>query len=156
MCETRTNLHNDVRMLTELVNALDNATATENLEADLIALAMLKEARTNLAIIERDLENALAKAMPDKQLVVEGVGMFERSKKKSRTQWDKDDLFRAVQDSRLFNPHTGELKEETPVEKLLHVYNLPAPRLTALRDRGIDPDQYCHSEDAGWAVRLIA
>jgi hypothetical protein len=149
-------LHLDVKKLVELVCDLDDCAVSDNLEADLIALTMLKEARTNLAIVERDLEQALAQAMAGKNLIVEGVGTFERTKKKNRTQWDKDDLLRVVIDSRKFDPMTGELIDETPLDRVLACWNLPAPRLTALRDRGIDVDEFCHSEDAGWAIRLIS
>jgi hypothetical protein len=162
-----TDLHREVKFLVEHVGDIDNAVRwyqqdfndngpeaiADTLEADLIALAMIKEARANLAVAERDLEQVLAKSMTSKTVVVEGAGTFERSKKKDRTQWQKDELLSAVLDSRLFNPHTGELKEETPLERVLAVFNLPAPRITALRDRGIDADQFCHVEDAGYSIR---
>lgn len=165
---TQTDLHSDVRFLAQVTNELDNDVRwykqdyndngpegiRDTLESDLIALEMIKEARRNLAVLERDLENVLAQSMSNKVLVVEGTGTFERSKKKDRTQWDKDALLSAVMDSRLFNPHTGELKEETPLEKVLAVWNLPAPRITALRDRKIDADQFAHVESAGWSIRF--
>lgn len=152
-----TELHRDVKLLHELVNDLDVSAREQTegtLDADLIALAMLEEARRNLAIICTDLTNRLAQSMP-KQVVVEGVGVFERRKKKSRTQWEKDALLSAVLDSRMFDRHTGELIDETPLEKVLATFNLPAPRVTVLRERGIDADQFCTSEDAGWQIQVV-
>lgn len=155
-------LHSDVRFLTQIVNDLDNDVRwyvsdgsewDETLESDLIALAMIQEARRNLATIEKDLTDVLAKAMPDKCMTVEGAGTFERSKKKDRTAWEKDALLSAVLDSRLFDRFTGALVEETPLDRVLAVYNLPAPRITALRDRNIDADQFCHVETSGWTIR---
>lgn len=152
-------LYTDVRILTETVNSLDDNVGELDPEpmlySNLIAFAAIEEARKNLAVVAHDLEQKLAKVMP-KQLVVDGAGTFECHKKKARTAWDKDDLLRAVLDTRLVNKDTGEVKEETPLEKVLAVFNLPSPRLTALRDRGLDPDEYCHTEDTGYAIRLIA
>jgi hypothetical protein len=164
-----TDLHREVKFLLQNVSDIDSAVRwyqqdyndngpegiQDTLEADLIALAIIKEARANLAVAERDLENVLAKSMPDKILVVDGAGTFERSKKKSRTQWDRERLLPDVLDTRLFNPNTGELVEETPLDKALSVWNLGAPRITVLRDRGLDPEDYCHTEDAGWQIRHI-
>lgn len=151
-------LHGNVKMLTEIVFDLDTDVREwdlpEDLDTDLIALQMIKDARSNLAVLERDLENALAKAMPEKVMVVEGAGTFERSKKKSRTQWDRDALLPTVLDSRMFDPNTGELVEETPLDRVLAVWNLGAPRITVLRERGIDADQFCSTEDAGWSIRF--
>jgi hypothetical protein len=125
------------------------------LEPALIAYAAIEEARRNLAIVAGDFEKKLAALMP-KTLPVEGVGTFEKHKRKNRTQWDRDALVSAVLDSRLFDPHTGELREETPLDKVRAVWNLGAPRITALRDRGIDAEQFCHSEDAGYQIRLVS
>jgi hypothetical protein len=151
-----TNLHRDVKLLRDLITTLDDAAREQTegtLESDLIALQILEDCRRDLGTICTDLTNRLARAMP-KQLVVPGVGVFERHKKKSRTAWDKDDLLRAVKDSVLIGPdrQTGEI--ETHLDKVLHVWNLGTPRTTALRARGINPDDYCHTEDAGWQIRV--
>ena len=164
-----TDLHADVRALNKLVAALDTDVSwyrhdydengpdgiRDTLEADLIALAALEEARRNLAGVAADLTNVLAKSMADKLMVVEGVGSFERSKKKARTQWDREALLPDVLDTILVDKESGEILPETELEKVLKVWNLPAPRTTVLRDRGLDPDQYCQTEDAGWSIRLI-
>ncbi len=50
---------------------------------------------------------------------------------------------------------TGEITEETPLEKVLACFNLPAPRTTALRQRGIDADQFCRSETRGYTIERI-
>lgn len=147
----------DVRLLTELVIDLDADSrdlGDEELEPCLIAYAALEEARRNLAIVSGDLEQKLAKAMP-RQLMVEGVGTFERHKRTKRTQWDREALVSAVLDSRLFDRHTGELIEESPLDKVRAVWLLGAPRITALRDREIDAEQFCSSEDAGYQIRVI-
>ena len=46
--------------------------------------------------------------------------------------------------------------DASPLDKVLRVWNLGAPRVTALRDMGLDADEFCRSEDAGHTIRLIA
>ena len=119
-----TDLHIDARLLVETVQSLDRDVyaysydddLSETLEADLIAWALLEEANRQLAIVRGDLSKRLAEAMPDKRVIVEGAGVFERHMKKDRTQWDKDDLLRAVLDSRVVDTDTGEVYEPTTEE----------------------------------------
>ena len=146
-------LATDVRALCEAVNDVDRL-LLEGDDRDFLALAMIRDARASLMYAERELEQKLAARMDDKRHVIEGVGTFERRQKKARTQWDTDDLLRAVLDTRLCD-EDGVIIEETPVERLLHVWNLGAPRLTALRDRQIDPDEFCHAEPAGFSIQII-
>ncbi len=81
--------------------------------------------------------------------------MVRRHSKKDRTQWDKPDLLRAVLDTKLVDTATGEILDETPLSKVTTVWNLGAPRLTALRDRGLDPDDFCTTEvRPGWSLEV--
>lgn len=88
-------------------------------------------------------QDFLAKSFGDEKKCLIGGIEWERSKPPKRTGWDTDALKSAVLDSRLVDPESGEVADESPLEKVLHVFNLPAPRLGALRDRGIEPDKFC-------------
>lgn len=79
--------------------------------------------------------------------------VFARTGKPTRKAWKTDELRVAVLDSRLYDQSTGELIEETPVEKILAVWNLTAPRVTALAARGIDVDEFCVTEWSNVGVR---
>lgn len=147
-------LATDTRALLEAVNDLDRMNLEDDLEQNLTCLAMIRESRQTLAHIERELERKLADLMPGKRVVVSGVGTFERHKRTNRKSWDSDDLLRAVLDTRLVD-EDGVIADETPLEKVLHVWNLGAPRVTALKARGIQADEFCHAEDAGTAIQLI-
>ena len=72
----------------------------------------------------------------------------------SRTKWDSDDLLRVVLDSRLIDPETGEVKEETQLEKIKAVYPLAGyhARSAALKARNIDDDEFCVTEFRGWSL----
>lgn len=69
-------------------------------------------------------------------------------------QWDNDALRTAVLDSRLFDRTSGELVDESPVDKVLAVWRLDRPRVTALKDRGISKDDFCASSFNGWSIRV--
>ena len=146
-------LATDVRALIEAVNDVDRL-LIEGDDRDFIALAMIRDARASLMYAERELEQKLAARMDDKRHVIEGVGTFERRVKKARTQWDNDDLLRAVLDTRLCD-EDGVVIEETPIDKVLKVWNLGAPRVTALRERGIEADEFCKAENAGFSIQII-
>jgi len=106
-----------------------------------------------------------------REVVLPGTaGPVEVHGKRDRKAWQRGPLLRMVLDSRLQpNPDTGELQPEDeghvtvddePVTvspdlgRVLHVWNLGAPRTTALRDRGIDPDEFCTSTWGGRELRL--
>lgn len=78
---------------------------------------------------------------------------WSRSRAPRRTAWT-DELLPTVLDTRRADEN-GEVIEETPLEKVLHVWHLGAPRLTALRERGLEPDDFCHvtwADDQPWKV----
>ncbi len=150
-------LASDTKLLVQMISDVDHAVDVEcweDLDQGLICFAMLEEARKNLSLITSLLEKKLAKVMP-RDYTLEGVGTFEKRKRTNRTSWDREELVRDVLDSRIFDPITGEDKFPTPLDKVRHVWNLGAPRTTALRELGLDPDQYCEAEDAGYSLRLI-
>lgn len=127
---------------------------------DDVGLAVGLDCRSHLALaaeglrgIRERLDDLIGEAMCQYRVVVPDHGQIERHKKKSRTQWDKD-LYRAVLDTVLVDEETGEITPETPVEKLLHVWNLGVPRTTALKARGLDPDEWATVEERpGWTIR---
>lgn len=115
----------------------------------------LVDVQKELGAVMSLLTHAFAESLADKETTVEGIGTLRRRGKKDRTKWQKDDLLRAVLDSRVVNTDTGEVADETPLDKVLSVWNLATPRTTALKERGIDPDEFCHSEWGGWTIEVI-
>ncbi len=49
----------------------------------------------------------------------------------------------------------GVITDESPVDKILYCWNLGAPRVEALRARGLDPDDYCEVEFCPPTVRWV-
>lgn len=133
------------------VNALDvDEIAALPLPEALAIWCQLEEANRTLAQVRSLLPNALASQWGEKQIELPGVGVFVLHGKKNRTKWDKEALLRDVQDSRVIDEKTGEIA--SPLQKVLKVWNLPAPRVTALRELGLDPENYCASEWAGYSI----
>lgn len=133
-------LHDTVNRLDDDVRALPDDTP---LETDLIAWAVIEECRRNLAVVAQDLTNRIAPRLEYGPVVVDGVGTFEKHRKKSRVKWDKDALLSAVLDSILVDRTSGEIIPETPLEKVTGCWNLGVPRTSWLKGRGIDADEFC-------------
>lgn len=127
--------------------------ASLRIEDAIASWAILEDAHRVLAQVRSQLVTEIAERMEDRQVTVPGFGTFIRRKKTDRTKWEKEDLLRLVLDSRTVNEQTGET--ESQLDAVLAVWNLPAPRTRALRARGIDPDQFCHTEPGGWAIEAI-
>lgn len=115
----------------------------------------LADVQRELAVVMSLLTHGFAETLGERETTIDGLGTLRRRGKKDRTAWQKDDLLRAVLDSRLVDKSTGFISEESPLDKVLAVWNLPAPRTTALRERGIDPDEFCHSEWGGWTIEVV-
>lgn len=109
-----------------------------------------------LGQVKERLEDLIGDAMGSYRVVVGGHGQIERHKKKSRRNWQSDDLLRMVLDTRRVNSDTGEI--ESDVDKIKHVYPLAGynARVGALKERGIDPDEWCETETRpGWKLRTF-
>lgn len=94
--------------------------------------------------IADEFEAKLATSIPKGERILLGGVPYKYGRDSTYTQWQNDDLRRAVLDSVLVDRETGEIKEETPADKLAHVWSLAGSgaRRTALIERGIQPDEY--------------
>jgi hypothetical protein len=147
-----------VELVEAVVADLDELLSTwtvDDLEDALDARSILSTTSMGLAQIRERLDDLIGDAMGTYRLIVEGRGMVERHKKKSRTKWDREELLRHVLDTRVFDPDTGEDLHPTPLDKVLHVWNLGAPRITALKERGLDADEFAEVEERkGWTLKI--
>lgn len=136
-----------VRDISERLMNGELATTAEDLGRD---LAMVRDARRFLGMLEERLEGALAEAMPTKVYPIPGVGVFERKRSTDRRAWDTHALLREcrrVAQRQNVDMGTGEMQMSSD-EALMHVIEAAfrlEPRITALRGYEIDPDDYCAS-----------
>lgn len=119
-------------------------------------LADMRSARAQVNEAYADVEKALLAVAGEKRFEVPMVGVVEVKRRTKRSGWDHDYLLRAVLDSRRVNTATGEIVDETPVDKVASVYALKGynASLEAIRARGLDPDEFCRAEPDGWSVKL--
>lgn len=126
---------------------------SDDIHSRLELLATLREEKAHVEERIQQVQNEIADLMEGRGNVsVEVDGRKVKRTAYYYERWDKDGLRRAVLDSRLFDRTTGEFVDETPVEKVLHIWNLGVPRKTALTERGLNPDEFCESEFRGWKI----
>ena len=121
-------------------------------------LAELRSVRAAIADWELVLETYIADSLGRNITTVEGVGTVQVRYGKTRKAWDKHPLLRSVLDSHRPPSPDGEvhpsddghaevageaLSCSPDLARVLDCYNLPAPRVTALKERGIPVDEYC-------------
>lgn len=93
-----------------------------------------------------------------RRLTVEGVVSVEAKVDTRRTDWDNEtllDLVLAALPVRYVDIETGEMLEPADMRALLAPYFRPDWRLTALRNLGIDPDEWCTVAEQVPTLRMI-
>lgn len=140
-----------------------------DIETALRDLADLREIRTALGDWEHMLTEWVADYLGRNTITVEGVGTAQVRYGTDRKEWATHDLLRAVLDSRMKPNADGEVHptddgaaevKGEPVTvspdaaRILHVWNLGTPRITALRERGIPVDEFCTSTPGKVSVTI--
>jgi hypothetical protein len=118
-----------------------------------------------LKLREADLADRLAAEMTEDRLELEGVGVFERRRKADRKAWDHEGVYSALlRRLHKFGPGeevdelTGEIRELDPMEAaflLLKACANPTWRVTALRQQGLDPSEFCETTYSGYSIQFV-
>lgn len=115
------------------------------------AIAQARELIRQIREFSAGLEIRYAEIAP-KHLEVAGVGQVTVKHAVRRTQWDHPEILKRVvalaRDEQMIDPDTGEVLED-PFSAAARVLSECASfswKVTALRPRGIDPDEHCHTE----------
>jgi hypothetical protein len=125
-------------------------------------LSTLRRCRTTLGFIESEAEGALARVMPEKIVIIDGVGVLERRSGKKRTAWDHRRvafLLAARVADRRVDPDTGEVMPPgvlagAVTEEILGCAGISYWRVGALRDRNLDPSDYCEENPGRPSVQI--
>lgn len=151
-------LHDDIDRLISEVDSDDVA---------LIGLLVrAREARQQLSTVERALEDAAARAWPrdaGNRIGLADEWVAERRFGKDRTKWDNDALtdalVRKVTAEPVVDESTGELCEPNAMtwalRDALTECARPSWRTTALKKRGIDPDEFCEAVKGRITIQVI-
>jgi hypothetical protein len=124
----------------ELVAAGDWTTLT-------YGLVELRKIKADLDALVREVEENVASLLPDKKVVLEGLGVLERRTTSSR-KWDSEGLMRDLVRATLDPDGTGEVHLDNVLnlidllKKVLPLTGSLGWRVTPLRENGIDPENY--------------
>ena len=126
-------------------------------------LEPLQQVLSDLRLLEHDVKKYIADTMPERLVSVEGVGTVERKAKITRRNWDSEELLRKIVMGALIDPDTGEIPS-SPVEavdKVMGEVRACVPftgstgwRVGALKERGIDPDEWCEENSDGYSIQF--
>lgn len=115
-------------------------------------LDLLTKTQRALSAVARSVEDDLVAIMPERQATIEGLGTIEKHGGADRKKWESVDLAQRLVRDALDPEHTGEIPS-SPAEAVAAAVSTLlacAPftgsmgwRVRALRDRGIDPDEWC-------------
>lgn len=130
-------------------------------EALIRGLEPLQQVLGDLRLIEQQVKRGIADTMPERRVTVEGVGTVERKAKVTRKNWDSDELLRKIIAVAILDRETGELPSSPMIAADLILQELRAVmpitgslgwRVTALRERGFDPDEWCEEHRDGFTI----
>lgn len=120
-------------------------------------LVNLNDFKTNLTMLIQAIEADIYETLPEKKVIIEGIGIIEKRRSSSK-KWDSEGLLNNIVNARL-NNGTGEI---TPtdvfelVETLKRVMPITASlgwRTTELKKENIDIDNYC---DVTWGRPTVS
>lgn len=126
----------------------------------LFAMQGLKAIKGDLDTLLREVENDVARLLPEKKMVIENIGQVERKTSISR-KWESGDLLVALLKATLVDPDTGELspqilaRVEAVLKEALPLTASLSWRVTGLQALGIDPDEYCDKTFGRQTISII-
>lgn len=139
----------------------DGSDVTGDLAEMAEALALVREVITRARSIEALLVDTIAATMTGPQADVDGWRV-ERTRPRNRKAWDSEGLLSELARRADVDPETGEVFDaETARKRLIEAIRACVPltgslgwRTRALREWGIDPDEWCESSPAPWRVTV--
>jgi hypothetical protein len=128
-------------------------------EVRAIILTAIRDCRADLAKLYAAVEADLIATSGNKRFVVDGLGEVAIRKNIKRTGWDNQALTAVVVaralDERIADEATGEYEPaHEAVARVLSDCARPSWRVTPLRARGVQVDEFCTESPDGWQVQL--
>ena len=150
------------RAIAQLDQQRHDLAAAGNLHTLAAGLAQLRALTGDLRQLAQHVEDDVAALMPDKQVEIPGVGVIERRKGTDRRKWQSEDLLRTLIRDEIDPDGTGELPDAgTVLQSVMTVVTECVPitgslgwRVTKLRERGIDPDEWAECTPGRVTVQI--
>ena len=111
---------------------------------------------------EKQIIELIHEAAPKRKFEVAGLGLVQVATSRNR-KWDNDDTMRHVVaralDERPIDPDTGELLDQRPTwevvaDVIMRCAGIGYWRVGALRDLGLDPDEFAETTSTSKSVRI--
>lgn len=126
-------------------------------DGDLYALADGYAALDEFLRAARDVRNHaedhIARLMDQDRVNLDDEITLERHRGRKRREWDWDGLLKALGWDRWVDPESGEYVADT-LKQVVSLTASVSPRVGALRDRGIQPDEFCDESPARTTVQV--
>lgn len=122
-------------------------------------LMYLKDIKADVDTLIRATEDDITRLMPEKKMFIDDVGTVERRTTSTR-KWESEELLKHITRATLDPQGTGEISISNVamlIETLKSVLPFTASlgwRVTALKERGIDPSEYSESTYGRQTVQI--
>ena len=148
-------LHRFDVWLAEAAHAADELAAQGDLDGLALWLAQARHMRRSLGDVERILEDHVAALMPQKRWEHDELGVLERRKGSDRKKWRWDEVLDDAWPLYVAK-HEGDMGEAMAdmLTTLIPLTGSNGPRVTAMRDLGLDPDEYAEVTPARTTVQI--
>ena len=148
----------------KILTRLDEVAEPDDLDQysleDLVKLLIQGREMTRvIRDITSRIEQATVRAMPHRKMTLEGIGVVEKTTETTRKEWDHPMVAGQVvlRATDAWTQETGEIVSNELAGRLLDAMMTAARmewRVTALKEMGIDPEQYCETTYGSQKVRV--
>lgn len=139
--------------LNRMVEDIDALREAGDIEALADGYAELDQFVKAARDVRNHAEDAIAGLMNGRVVNLDDRVTLERHGGYKRTDWDWDGLLHELGADRWIDPNTGECVVDT-LREVVSLTASVSPRVGALRDRGIQADQFCSSTPARRTVTV--
>jgi hypothetical protein len=126
----------------------------------LYAMQGLRAIKADLDTLLREVENDVARLLPEKKMAIDNIGQVERRTSITR-KWESESLLTSILKETLTDKETGELSPQV-LARVDAVLKAALPltgslgwRITGLQAIGIDPDEYCDKTFGRQTIQII-
>lgn len=127
---------------------------TNSLLVGLASLKMLvRDLRTLAEQVEQDASDLMGE-QGRREVGIDNVGLFERKRSTTRRNWQTRELAAAAVSRAMDADGLGHPSDV--VDLMFDVFSISSAKVTALRTRGFEPDEWCEVDEAHYGIKITA